>query len=356
MKSFAYPSAAPWTLPPLLAVLCLVLLPVAGCGDAEAPASGPEVERTYQVGEPVEDSAFAAIVTSEYGSDTLSTSLFRQQFNMAAQQLPTLQADEELRREVRLSILEDFVERHVLLGEADRQQIDTDTGAVTSQLDQLRQRFPDEEAFQEALAAQRITEDSLRGVFGDMVRQQALRQRLAEDVEAPSPEEVEAFRQEQSAQVRAQHILFLVPPTADDTQRQAIRQEAEAVLDSAQAGEDFAELAQQHSEDGTASRGGDLGYFSRGQMVEPFEEAVFALPDSGAITPDLVETRFGFHIIRLTGRRTTAPMDTAMARGAVLRMRQQETLDTALDALQAKATLRVNPDVLGFDPSLTADS
>jgi peptidyl-prolyl cis-trans isomerase D len=103
-------------------------------------------------------------------------------------------------------------------------------------------------------------------------------------------------------QVRARHILFKVASSASAEQEAQARTRAEAVLAALHNGADFAALAKQHSEDtATAEQGGDLGYFPRGQMVAPFEEAAFSLP-VGQLS-DLVRTPFGWHILRIEDKR-----------------------------------------------------
>ena len=92
-------------------------------------------------------------------------------------------------------------------------------------------------------------------------------------------------------EIRARHVLVRTAPDGRAT--------AEKLLAELQAGADFATVAKQHSADtGTASKGGDLGFFGRGRMVLPFDEAAFALTQPGALS-GVVETPFGFHIIRL---------------------------------------------------------
>lgn len=99
-------------------------------------------------------------------------------------------------------------------------------------------------------------------------------------------------------QVRARHILVKVEPGASDDAKAAARKKAEDLLKRVHAGEDFAALARKHSQDpGSAEKGGDLGSFPRGRMVPAFDAAAFAL-EPGA-TSDIVETTFGFHIIRV---------------------------------------------------------
>ena len=102
-------------------------------------------------------------------------------------------------------------------------------------------------------------------------------------------------------EIRARHILLRAPAEATPTQRDSVRALAESIREQAAAGEDFAELAAEYSQDGSAQQGGDLGYFGRGRMVAPFEEAAFQLQPGE--TSDVVETPFGYHVIRLEDRR-----------------------------------------------------
>ena len=97
-------------------------------------------------------------------------------------------------------------------------------------------------------------------------------------------------------QVKARHILFRVGKNAEEAKEKEVRKKAEAVLKEARKGKDFAELAREYSEGPSRSEGGDLGYFSAGQMEKPFEEMAFKLK-KGEIG-DLVRTRFGYHIIK----------------------------------------------------------
>ncbi|MFT3926226.1 MAG: peptidylprolyl isomerase [Myxococcales bacterium] len=103
-------------------------------------------------------------------------------------------------------------------------------------------------------------------------------------------------------QVRARHILFKVASDADAATKQAAKAKAEAVRARALKGEDFSKLASELSEDtGSAKEGGDLGYNTRGKMVAPFDDAQFALKPGDV--SEVVETRFGYHVIKVEGVR-----------------------------------------------------
>jgi peptidyl-prolyl cis-trans isomerase D len=104
-------------------------------------------------------------------------------------------------------------------------------------------------------------------------------------------------------QVRARHVLIKAAQEAPEADRTAARARAEAILARVRGGEDFATVARAESEDeGSARRGGDLGFNPRGRMVAPFDEAQFAT-EVGQITDHIVESQFGFHVIKVEGRR-----------------------------------------------------
>lgn len=121
-------------------------------------------------------------------------------------------------------------------------------------------------------------------------------------------EEVEAYYKENqkefmtSESVKASHILKQFPEDATDEQKAETKTAAEELLKTVNAelaaGTDFAELAKEHSDDTSAAQGGDLGYFERGRMVKPFEEAAFDTLSPGEVS-GLVETIYGYHIIKV---------------------------------------------------------
>ena len=126
-----------------------------------------------------------------------------------------------------------------------------------------------------------------------------------------SPEEINAYVKEHpEEQVHARHILISIKspdmPTEDGLDKPAARAKADEVLKRVKAGENFEALAREFSTDpGSKPNGGDLGWFGRGRMVPEFEKAAFAL-EPGQIS-DIVESQFGFHIIKVEGRRTGDP-------------------------------------------------
>jgi peptidyl-prolyl cis-trans isomerase D len=122
----------------------------------------------------------------------------------------------------------------------------------------------------------------------------------------------EEFRREE--QVRARHILFKLAQQAGAEEEARVRSAAETTLQRIQAGEDFAALAGQLSEDPvSAQQGGDLGLFKRGEMVKAFEEVAFGLQPG--IVSDPVRTDFGYHLIKVEERQEAGyePLETVRA-------------------------------------------
>jgi hypothetical protein len=150
-------------------------------------------------------------------------------------------------------------------------------------------------------------------------------------------------------EVKARHIL-LMPPQGGDSitpaQRQALRARAEQIRVRAAAGEDFAALAAQTTEEpGGKERGGDLGWFGRGRMVAQFEEAALKL-QPGQVSP-VVETPFGYHVIKVEDRRQTPLGENAAAfRQQAQQQARSKAFNTYVDSLKKAANITVATDAV----------
>ena len=107
------------------------------------------------------------------------------------------------------------------------------------------------------------------------------------------------FGKDTVGNAKASHILIRWDAETDAAKKVA-KEKAKKILSEIKAGADFAAKAREFGTDGTSSRGGDLGWFASGQMVKPFEQAVFSAKKTGVLN-DVVETQFGYHIIDVTG-------------------------------------------------------
>ncbi|MBA9075995.1 MULTISPECIES: peptidylprolyl isomerase [Rufibacter] len=112
-----------------------------------------------------------------------------------------------------------------------------------------------------------------------------------------------------AASARASHIL-IKPENTTPEAKAAAKAKAQDLLNQIKGGANFAQLAAQHGTDGTASMGGDLGWFTEGRMVPAFEKAVFGATGAGLL-PNLVETDYGYHIVKITEPKTTKTYQVA---------------------------------------------
>lgn len=145
------------------------------------------------------------------------------------------------------------------------------------------------------------------------------------DIKARYDKEISALPKEQ--EVHARHILVKT------------KEEAEAIIKRLEKGEKFEEVAKKSSTDGSAATGGDLGYFSRGQMVKPFEDAAFSLK-VGDYTKKPIESPFGWHIIKVEDRREKQPpaLDDVKdaLRNLIARDRYREVIGGLRDKMDIK--------------------
>ncbi|MDI6747798.1 MAG: SurA N-terminal domain-containing protein [Rhodocyclaceae bacterium] len=157
------------------------------------------------------------------------------------------------------------------------------------------------------------TPEQVRVEFVVLSQEQFANQATVTEDELRKAYAVQAERNKQPETRRASHIL-ITTSGADAKAAQAKAEELLAQLKKSPG--DFAKLASQHSQDpGSAARGGDLDWFSRGMMVKPFEDAVFDLKENQI--SDLVRSDFGFHIIKLTGVRAERVQSFEEARSAI---------------------------------------
>lgn len=142
-------------------------------------------------------------------------------------------------------------------------------------------------------------------------------------------------RAPQEPAVKASHILFRAAE-GDDEARATARTQADDVRRQLQNGADFAEMARLHSADGSASRGGDLGWFGPGRMVEPFEKAAFAATVGRVVGP--VSTQFGYHLIMVTEKATQEALIADFTLGLRASVQTLNRAQATLDDLQYFAT------------------
>jgi peptidyl-prolyl cis-trans isomerase C len=248
-------------------------------------------------------------------------------------------------------VLNDLVSFVLLQQEAKAQGVSATTQEVQQQIDARKRTFPNEEAYQKALTQAGLKESTLRKQLSEQIAlQKFVSSRLTQNITV-SDQAMREFYDKNRNQIRQpeqlhlRHILLQIPPGAAPADKQKVRQQAADLLKRLQAGEDFAKLAQESSQDaGSRQRGGDIGWIAQGGTVPPFEKAAFALTKPNELSP-VVESPFGYHIIQLLERQpaSTIPYKQAKGRiGTLLKEQQaQQRIGDQIRELRSKAKVEL---------------
>jgi peptidyl-prolyl cis-trans isomerase SurA len=257
-------------------------------------------------------------IVAVVGNQIILESELKTQVALYATQFGIDPADKKGQKQIEAELLEQMINDNLLLIQAQKDTTIEVTSkevesAVQEQMQQVKSQFASEAAFQDQLKAEGLTENELRKKYREQVRKQMYIDRLVSrrlSKVSVTTKEVRDFYKnyedsipDQPESIKLGHILLEIAPSQSTLD--SLKKKAEMVLDLAKQGEDFASLASKYSDDpATAKNGGDLGFFSKGSMIEKFEKVAFAL-NPGEIS-DLVETQFGYHIIRVEEKKENA--------------------------------------------------
>jgi peptidyl-prolyl cis-trans isomerase C len=261
----------------------------------------------------------------------------------AGKPIPAERRDEILRRS-----LDQLITYTLLTQETKARKIGVTDAEINGRLAEMRKQFPDETAFEKALSERGMTVERLReDARVDMEISKMMDAEVA-NLPPVTDEQARDFYQknpdkfQQPEAVRASHVLI---PTgqADEAGKKTLHAQAEAILKQAKSGADFAKLAREHSKDSSASQGGDLNFFTRGQMVPAFDKVAFELKP-GDIS-GIVETQFGYHIIKVTERRAASLVPFEQVGGRIRQFladqQKQARSEAFVDSLKKKARIEV---------------
>ncbi|MDP8313495.1 MAG: peptidylprolyl isomerase [Candidatus Celaenobacter antarcticus] len=212
------------------------------------------------------------------------------------------------------NILRLLVEEKLIAEKAERDDITASDGEIEMQLERVMQniiaQFPTYQDFLQVLQNEGLTADGLKERYRNQIAKQVVRDKLLQQ-EVFSKINVSEYEKRQYYETHLDSFpdrprmvkiaeISIKPAMGSESLDQAL-QKIEDIQDELNKGADFEELARKYSDCPSAAQGGDLGYFSRGQMVPEFEKAVFALEIGEVSEPVLTE--FGYHLIRVDDKR-----------------------------------------------------
>jgi parvulin-like peptidyl-prolyl isomerase len=290
----------------------------------------------------------------------------------AAEQTPERIAD------IKKRVLDQMVDDRLLVEEAKKKNVHVSQLEVDEGVKKVRGRFNAEEEFNKELQKEGMNTDEFRKHIQDQLATiKLIDQEVKAKTPPPGDDEIKALYDTLEAilkdkpipgshtpseldelkslakaverrfgeRARARHILIRVAPNATKEEKDAAYKKIKDIQAKLKKGEDFAELARKNSEDpGSKDRGGDLGYFSRGDMVPAFDKTAFSM-DVGQVS-DIVTTDFGYHIIQLEEKKAASKMSSDEIkddlREYLFQQRGAKRFESYVKELRSKADVKIN--------------
>ncbi|RDV38636.1 hypothetical protein DV096_07445 [Bradymonadaceae bacterium TMQ3] len=314
--------------------------------EGASPASEPQAESAGTI-------AAVGPVASVNGEE-ISAEEFNTQIAMLQSQA---QLPPELLQQMSSQIIENLIDQRLVNQAIEESGVEPSAEEIDARLQEYREEFEtsalemygEEINFDDYIAQAGISPEEIReSVYQAVAIEKILK---ADGLQLPGEDEAQTFYNEnpeaftRGEEVRARHILVRVDSEAPEDW-EAARQEAQELHARVTGGDDFAEVARESSDDGSAQAGGDLGSFGRGRMVPEFEEAAFSLQVDEISEP--VRSDFGWHIIQVTERNDEEVMSFDSVKEQLTRELRnqalQEALGTYVAQLREEAEIETYPE------------
>jgi peptidyl-prolyl cis-trans isomerase C len=244
--------------------------------------------------------------------------------------------------QIKTKVLENLIGSELLYQESQKSGTKVEEKEINDTFNEQKAQFSNEAEFQDTLKQYKFSEST----FKDQIKVGLTIQNFINKKFTVSDEEAKKFYDDnpaefqEAAQARVSHIMIMVDSAADQAKKDEAKKQMEVVLQRLKAGEDFAALAKEVSQDTySKDNGGDLDYFSKGQMVQAFEDAAFALKP-GEIS-NVVETEYGYHIIKLTDKKDATTKNYEDSKESIINYLKNSKVTKYVTELRNKATVEI---------------
>ena len=243
-------------------------------------------------------------------------------------------------------ILDQMIYTEVIYEAAKKENLLPTEEEVNKLIEEFNTSIKDNDAYKKQLKELGIDDNFLKYQFERNLASDNYKEKFNKDNSVTNDEMKKYYDENKDDfyidQVEASHIL--IKTIDDEDKKLSDEKKAEEVLAKAKAGEDFSELAKEYSQDTvSAKNGGDLGFFKKGEMVKPFEEAAFSMK-VGEIS-DLVESDFGYHIIKVTDKEDRQKTFDEV-KETIRKTLQDEKCDAQVEKLKEEAKVEKNEEIL----------
>ena len=347
------------------AMAILITLPVVSCAkdggktsdvnktSAEATSqNAPSEAVSAKMTAAVTDSGVAALVN---GKPILMSAVETAVKNTALRMGGSKISTETLMGQIGPRILDQLVSGELLYQEATKEGFKASKEKVSTSFDKLAGQYPARDAFDAEMVKRGFTEESLReNIARQITIQDFIDKTIVAGISVSEDEAKKNYNDhpdsfKKKEQVRASHILINVAKDASREEKgKALARANEIAKKAREKGADFAALAKEKSEGPSGPSGGDLGFFGRGKMVKPFEDAAFGMK-VGEIS-DPVLTQFGYHVIKVTDRKKARVVPFGEVKDKIISNLKNSKINTAVSNEIKKLTGQADIKIL-FKPT-----
>ena len=255
----------------------------------------------------------------------------------------------ELMKSIERRALDKVIVQELLSQESKNLKVDDIDKKVDEQTRKLKRKYKNEKSFISYLKTKKLTEDNLRATLRKNIyiekylEEKGIRNPVIpeEEIRSYYEDTKEEYRREEY--IRASHIVILVDENAPREKKDEARTKIEKIRQEIISGKDFGAMAREFSEDGKAANGGDLDYIKRGYMPPEFDSVAFLLK-KGELS-EVVQTKFGFHIIKVFDKKPAGIAPLSDVRDFITRYLQMEVskkkLAAHMEELKEKAEIKV---------------
>ena len=335
----------------ILGIVCAgAMLAMAGCGskaEATGKDAGGKTDEAKAANAEVTDETVVVEVDGDkltYGEAIANVKRMLRSQGAPADQVEMIAG--QIAPQAFPNMAEQFVVTSLLKAEAARRGFKATEADIDEAISNAVSRLPPGMEFADVLERMGMTMAEARKDIAEGLPVNKLVEDVFKDVEV-AEEAIAAFYADNARffevpeQIEASHILVTV---TNDEQKAEARAKIDAIRERLVAGEDFAKLASENSDCPSAKQGGNLGYFGHGQMVPPFEKAAFALSTNEI--SEVVETSFGFHVIKVTDKKEASKKSLEEVRDDIEKhLRNEkggELMEKFIAELRARAKIIMN--------------
>ena len=295
------------------------------------------------------------VITEQKAADingvVISMKALNNEYRQALKQKGTSENDvsAEQALEMKKELLDSLIDEELLFQESKKQNVVVEETTVAASIAKVREKFESDDAYQKALKDANIQGNDLEVrirrslAINMLVNEQMNRNVIVSDEESRQYYDAHPETFIEPEQVSASHILVKVEKDDGDAKKVVAKEKITLLQRRLKEGEDFAQLARENSDCPSSANGGDLGTFKKGEMVKEFDDAAFALAP-GKVS-DIVETQFGYHLIKVTDKKEagTIPYDTVKndLQNFLKRQKLQMEVSSMLETLRKDSKIEI---------------